>query len=69
MMKRDRQTRSACRKLELQLELKALQWAETSVIRGQTVDDVITIAPTNLVLYILILPLLSHVDFPCNLVL
>lgn len=40
-------------------------WGEMLVIQGQSVDDVITIAPTNLVLYIIMpttLPLLSHVD-------
>lgn len=42
-------------------------WGEMLVIRGQRVDDVITIAPTNLVLYIIILPFLSHVDrFPAT---
>lgn len=40
-------------------------WGEMLVIRGQRVDDVITIAPTNFVLYIIMptaLPPLSHVD-------
>lgn len=45
---------------------KCPSWCESSVIGGQRVDDV-TIAPTNLVLYIIILPFLSHVDpFPAT---
>lgn len=46
---------------------KGPSWVETLVIRGQRVDDVITIAPTNLVLYITVLPFPRHVDpFPAT---